>query len=397
MALGVWWSVETGVTVVIQTTTPTRAPTATPTLSPTVTPTPPPPALPPTPTGTRAVRYEVNEAATAQAGAEVTAQAVAWGQAVAKMRAGGPRFTRRSRLVLAHYFAWFNDQSWHECNMSAGDRPLVPYHSDDPAAIARHVQMAGEIGLDGFMLHWFEPGNATDKNFATLLAQSEGHSFYSTVVFSRHIWGAPTRQNVAQALAYILDSYSSHPNFLHFEGKPVIIFTDVYRTPGGPTPQEFWADVRAEVDPERRTLWIAEGLDTSYLEVFDGLYVFKITHAAYPNDYQKSTTWAERVRHWAEQHHEPKLWVATISPGWDDTRAGCIPDVRAPAALHRRDRESGAFYRATYEAALESHPDWLFVGSFNEWVEGSYIEPGVLYGDDYLRLTGELISDFKRR
>ena len=46
---------------------------------------------------------------------------------------------------------------------------------------------------------------------------------------------------------------------------------------------------------------------------------------------------------------------------------------------------------------MASNPDWLLITSFNEWVEGTYIEPGILYGDHYLQMTRELIAAFKSR
>jgi hypothetical protein len=280
--------------------------------------------------------------------------------------------------------------------MSAGDRPLQPYNSDDPVAIARHVRMAREIGLDGFTLHWFIPGDRTDRNFAELLNQSQGKQFYSTVVFSRHIYHGEvaTQWNIEEALNHIIHQHSSHPNFLKVAGKPVIFFTDIYRVPTRPgqSALQFWMEVRKQVDPERQTIWIAEGLDFSYLNEFDGLYVFKVTHATSVHDYEKDSHWAEQVR----QAGKSKRWIATISPGWDDTRAGCRPDVRAPAPLHRVDRDNGNFFHSTFETAIASNPDWLILGSFNEWVEGSYIEPSMLYGDRYMQMTKEFVQRFKR-
>ena len=85
-----------------------------------------------------------------------------------------------------------------------------------------------------------------------------------------------------------------------------------------------------------------------------------------------------------------------MTPGWDDLRAGCKPDVRVPSKSHKRDREDGAFYQATFDAALKSNLDWLWIHSFNEWVEGTYIEPGVFYGDKYMQMTKEFVQQFKR-
>jgi len=304
------------------------------------------------------------------------------------------------RLALAAYFSWYDAGGWGDCNISAGDRPQQPYNSDDPAAIARHVRTALDAGIDGFTEHWFAPGDRTDGNFATLLAQSQGTSFRSTVVFSRHIAAGsyPTQQNVADALRYILDRYSGNGNFLRLAGKPVIFFTDMPRVPlaAGQTPQQAWAAIRAQVDPGGSTWWIAEGLDPSYLAVFDGLYVLKISHADYPDDYVKEPRWASQVHAWEQRTGKPKLWLGTITPGWDDLRSGCRPDVRAPTTPHKRSRDDGAFYRATFAAAMASAPDLLYVYSYNEWVEGTYIEPGQMYGETYTKLTREFAQQFKR-
>jgi hypothetical protein len=259
------------------------------------------------------------------------------------------------------------------------------------------VEQALGAGIDGFTLQWYAPGERTDNNLRKLLAQSGGTGFRSTVVFLRHIWPgspAPTPDNVAEALAYLVNEYGAHGNYLQVGGRPVIVFADMARVPtvGGQTPLQAWAALRARVDPERRSIWIAEGLDASYLAVFDGLSVYKVSHAAYSDDYVKDSRWAAAVRAQERATGQAKIWVATLTPGWDDTRSGCQPDTRVPSASHRREREDGAFYRATYAAAVASGADWLWINSFNEWIEGTYIEPSEQYGDRYLQLTGELVG-----
>ena len=298
------------------------------------------------------------------------------------------------RLVLANYFAWYDGNAWDACNISAGDKPHQPYHSDDPATIARHVQQALAAGIDGFTLQWVGPGDRTDRNFATLLDKSAGNPFFSTVIFLRHIWPGATQTNTLDAIRYLMASYTGHPNFLRIHGRPVIFFTDVYRVPRaeGQSARDAWAQLRAQADPNRQALWIAEGLDPSFLTVFDGLWVYKIFHKDYPNDYLKAPTWAARTRAYGAE----KLWIATISPGWDDRNAGCRPDIRVPSQPFVKPRAQGATYRATFDAALSSHPDLLWINSFNEWVEGTYIEPSQFYGDLYLNLTREFTAAFHR-
>ena len=393
------------------TATPTPTTTGTPTLWPTHTPI----FSQPTATGTSVVSPLPDPLATAQAQARATGRADSEAAALAQLQTftrpqprrrfslgPSPSYNQSSRLVLAHYFAWYDGDGWNDCNISAGDRPLEPYHSDDLATITRHVQVAQETGLNGFTLHWFAPSDRTDRNFSLLLNQSLGTDFTSTIVFSHHFWHGlidPTQRKIGDALSYVINQYGSHPNFLRVDGKPVIFFTDVYRTGAASSqpPQEFWASLRDWVDPQRQTLWIAEGLDPSYLDVFDGLYVFKISHATALHDYRRSPRWGGWVRAWAKETNQAKLWIATISPGWDDLRSTCRPDIRVQNTPHRLERANGATYEATFQAALNSNPDWLIVGSFNEWVEGTYIEPSERYGDQYLHLTRDFIDRFQGR
>jgi hypothetical protein len=70
--------------------------------------------------------------------------------------------------------------------------------------------------------------------------------------------------------------------------------------------------------------------------------------------------------------------------------------VRIPNTPHRLDRAGGAVYQATFDVALASEPDWLILSSFNEWVEGSYIEPSEFYGDKYLQMTHEFVRQFQQ-
>jgi hypothetical protein len=59
-------------------------------------------------------------------------------------------------------------------------------------------------------------------------------------------------------------------------------------------------------------------------------------------------------------------------------------------------RNNGATYRISWQAAIASHPTWITITSFNEWFEGAMIESGVHYGDQYLRLTAQLASQWRQ-
>jgi hypothetical protein len=283
------------------------------------------------------------------------------------------------------------------------------YNSDDGAVIARHIEQARAAGLDGFAVHWLATGDRTDANLRQVLDRSP-EGFDTTVTFIYHILPGVKQQGVVDALRYIIDEYTQHPRFFRVAGKPVILFADLYRVPDAKgrrpasdqdvtTALATWKAIRQAVDPNHLTWWIAEGLQADYLALFDGLYVYKVDHACCPQAYQSASRWAGWVRDWAQRTGQPKLWVATVMPGWDDlnsAQAQCA-DLRVSSEAFKREREDGAYYGRTWEAALASAPDFVLVHSFNEWVEGSYIEPSAQYGERYLALTAQWAARYKRQ
>jgi len=61
------------------------------------------------------------------------------------------------------------------------------------------------------------------------------------------------------------------------------------------------------------------------------------------------------------------LCMPSVGPGWDGTRATKIPGI-----VSRRD---GQTYDNAWQSAIDSHADIVTVTSFNEWHEGTQIEP----------------------
>jgi len=311
-------------------------------------------------------------------------------------------------LVLANYFPWYDPGTWDTGCTCGSDRPRDGvYDSDDQEIISRHIGQARAAGLDGFAIHWFSRDNRTAANTRRLLDTSP-EGFNSTITFLYHILPGVKMDGVIEELRYVHQGYGEDPRFLCVAGRPVIFFADMYRVPdrAGKRPgsdQDVatavarWEEIRRAVDPNHTGWWIAEGLRPEYLEVFDGLYVYRIDHACCPDACLSAPRWAGEVRRWEEKTGQPKLWVGTVMPGWDDLNSAnskCA-DLRVSAEPFARDRGDGVYYARTWEAVIPTLPDLVVVHSFNEWVEGSYIEPSERFGDQYLRLTAQWVSRFK--
>jgi uncharacterized protein YraI len=293
-----------------------------------------------------------------------------------------PALAQDPPLVLAFYYAWYDQNTWD--SGQPADQPVQPYISSDLATIERHVSQAQAAGIDALVQSWYgsqEKDNQTETNFRRLLDAAASRGFHTAVDFETTSPFLPDQESVADALRYLLTVHAQHPAYLRYQGKPVIFF---WRQ--GRFSVDEWAAIRAEVDPHHDSLWIAEGVDIAYQAVFDGHHLYSIAWS--PDVGQTLSDWGLRVRRYASQNGGNRLWVATVMPGYDDTHT----DREDAFAVDRRD---GDYYREAWSAAVASQPDWIVITSFNEWIEGTMIEPSLTYGNRYLDLTRELATAFK--
>lgn len=275
--------------------------------------------------------------------------------------------------VFAFYYAWYDDQQWSPNLIS--DIPAQQYVSSDPAAVSRQIDEAQGAGIDSFVVSWLGPTNPTNDRFKIMLDLAGGKRFSATIDFEAEQYGS--RDSIIQALSYVRDSLEPHGAFARVNGKPIIFFwREQLRS------VDDWLAIRQAVDPNHNQVWIAEGVNIAYQSVFDGHHLYSIAWS--PDVNYTLTDWSKRVR----RAGADKLWVATVMPGYDDTRT-TRPDKFS------RARQNGDFYRATWQAAIQSQPDLIIVDSFNEWVEGSMIEPSVTYGNLYLDITRDFAAQFK--
>jgi Glycosyl hydrolase family 99 len=292
-----------------------------------------------------------------------------------------PAQAEPERLVLAFYYSWFDKNTWNGGKVP--DLPQTLYNSDNRDAMARQIDQAKGAGIDAFVFNWWGKGNRTEKNLKAMLNVAAEKSFRIAVAFDLNSPFMGGTGSYADNLRHLHTVHAAHPAYLRYQGRPVVFFYNVSRLSVAA-----WQSIREQADPGHNAIWIAEGTDLKYQSVFDGHHLYSIT---WPNRIPPSQTlssWGDRVRKYNRENGTNKLWVATVMPGYDDRKA-------RPGSGFARSRDGGDYYRACWQAAIASKPHWIIVNSFNEWPEGSYIEPSQAYGSLYLDLTREWSGRFK--
>ena len=301
------------------------------------------------------------------------------------------------RVVIADYMMWY-DPSTFDGNKTWDVPSAGAYNSDDFGTIQRHVSQAQQACLDGFTPHWYGPQDSrTTNNFNKLLQASAGTNLRHAIVIQTNIVPGATEQMIIDAIKHVMNNWSGSANYLKLGGKPLIIFTDMPRPWGSDAAAlAGWTRIRAAADPSRTTIWMAEGLVTTFNPLFDGLYAYRIDHRDFPQSWLKQSRWSSALRSVERSSSTPLYFADTIAAGFDDTKSVNAPgDLRSDAPHFSRDRRNGQYYRDTFSVVTKTGGDFLFVKSFNEWIEGTEIEPGKSYGDLYLNLTCELANKYR--
>ncbi len=288
----------------------------------------------------------------------------------------------KDRFVFAFYHPWYYYLNiWNEPKFL--DHPLFLHNSNDPKTIRQHLIWSAGAGLDGLLVSWAGPTHPTNAIFAQTLDAMAGTDLCATAYFEiswyDHFDSITTTLN---DLRYVLNTYGDHPSLLRQDGRPVLLLYGVDTLPRAtyPTTYAAWQFIVETLHAEGYNPFLLGDtfiLDPAYLTVFDGLFTY--FPSAPTSAYQLLSRQARQSQ---------RLWMLSFYPGYDN-RLIRDPYIYIP-------RNQGQTYAATFASAMSTTPDWLSVTSFNEWYENTHIEPGQMYGYDYLLYTADYAARFHR-
>jgi hypothetical protein len=297
-----------------------------------------------------------------------------------------------TRPVLAFYYSWYVKSTWSAAHMP--DLPKTLYISSDTTTIDTQISEAAGAGITGFISSWWGAGSLEDQNFALLLSRATAYHHQTGAYFTSSInleTDTPQLNSQAKIIAglhYVIDHYAANPYFFHWQGKPVIFIWDAL---GGGRTMATWVAIRNAVDPKHKTFWSVDGIDVSLLDDFDAMHMYSAGYWGILQNYMVTLYegFRSKVNAYNQAHNTDKLWVAGVQAGYDDRKVSGVTNAYVVP------RNNGATYALSWQAAMASTPEWVTISTFNQWYQGSAIEPGRAYGTTYLALTKKYIAQWR--
>lgn len=311
----------------------------------------------------------------------------------AVVRAGEPQ---PNYDVHTFYYPWYGNphtdnsyEHWnHQQSVKKGEPKNYPggddigadfypklgcYSSNSDDDLNAHIQMLRRAQVGVISTSWWGKDSYTDKAVPRLLDAAANHDI--KVCFHIEPFGGRNAQTTRDAIVYIVDKYGSHPAFYRYgkdNPRPMFYIYDSYLTPA-----KQWKTILSPDGAQtiRNTiydsvvigLWVKEHEQVFMTEGnFDGYYSYFATDGfTYGSTVENWPVLAE----WAGQNN--KLFIPSVGPGYVDLR------IRPWNNVNTRDRRNGAYYDREFAAAIAAGPPIVSITSFNEWHEGTQIEPAV--------------------
>jgi hypothetical protein len=259
-----------------------------------------------------------------------------------------------SGFTAAFYYGWYP---------SSFSNPGTKYHptagqysSNDLATVKHQIDQMRYAGMQAAIASWWGPASSpglpygyqtVDTAFGVDLQAAHGTPFQWAVYFESGspAFGDRSVGGLRNAMTYIRDHYAGDPNYLRMGGRPVIFV---------------WPNAGDGCDMVQR--WHDANI---------GFYLVQKRFDGWQSCTGSADSWHEYSPNVYSSVLKP--WSYSVSPGFNRY------DSQGPFLA----RDPGQFDKAV--AAMAAAPvQWKLVTTFNEWGEGTAVEPATEWGNTYL-------------
>lgn len=275
-----------------------------------------------------------------------------------------------SQNVHLFYYAWYGARNnvyrhWQQgghtppADIGANLYPKAgAYDSGDFAGVVdQHMRWTARSGAGVLVYSWWGQGSYEDGLAQGVLDAAARHGI--KIAWHLEPYGGRTAASTVADINYINQRYGTHPAFYrsaeHGGKAAFYVFESLL------IPDTDWAALDAVT---AANIVLAQTTDASRIDHFSGMYTYDAIAGATAPGWEQAGEYAKA---------NGLIWAPSVGPGYLDDRA--VPGNTTPTL----GRANGATYDQEWTNALAPAtggvPTWVSVTSFNEWHEGSVIEP----------------------
>jgi hypothetical protein len=271
--------------------------------------------------------------------------------------------TGNSPELLAVYEAWFGTPK----HISVG------YSSHDPEVIRTQIRKAKSMGISGFVVDWYgdrEP--FIDQTYALMQSVAAKNKFTVAMMYDESGQEDGATDEVIADFTMFHDMYlaPSAPGrqaYLTYQERPIIfVFPHGSHTD--------WAKVRTVVDKwNPAPLLIQENLPGPHPDAFDGFYPWVKGWASDGSNWGES--YLTDFYHTMATKYPDKIIVGGAWPKFDDSKASWGLNRHISARCGQTYGDTIGLWRKFFPA--DQTIPFMMIGTWNDYEEGSEIEPGI--------------------
>ncbi|TWO34695.1 alpha-mannosidase [Seonamhaeicola sediminis] len=308
--------------------------------------------------------------------------------------------------VIPHW----SDSTWNNVKgFSGGDDiganfypALGCYSSNDKNIISEHFKLIKSAGIGVCVMSWWGKNSFEDKSLLTYLELAETYN----IKIAFHV--EPFYKSIEafkDAINYLNTTYGNHNAIFRIQGKPLFYVYDSYKLD-----KDAWSSLlktngkisirNTKNDGVFIGLWVHENEEDFFTDSgFDGFYTYFASDGFV---YGSTTSNWSYLSKFAKKNG--LLFIPSVGPGYLDTR------IRPWNDVNTKHRNNGSYYKDMFRKAIAQNPEFISITSFNEWHEGTQIEPAISkrildftyadYGENpnyYINLTNHLISEYQSK
>lgn len=313
-------------------------------------------------------------------------------------------------LFMAHYMPWYQTPDvsgawgWHwtmnHFNPAAGEiasqfTPLTgPYDSQDEAILEYQVALMKLSGIDGVIVDWYGPDDFADYaaiNASTLklfdAIKRAGLRF--AIMYEDRTLIAMTDagylsddeavEHGANVMQYLQETWFTDPAYVTFNGQPLLFsYGPLYFRDSNQ-----WNEMLAEIEPKPLLVMLDNYLSFGAASSFPWPPMHLSAGIELPQ--QSLDDYLQRFYRNARRRD---FVIGTAFPGFFDIyeQAG----VRSSYGFI--DAKDGETFRYTLDLALQADASIIQLATWNDYGEGTTIEPTEEYGYKYLEMLQETRS-----